>query len=177
MKNITLSDEEVSGINMFIADLYTIPVVEAVYLLPPTDSDGEKERCEVVALLNNSLYYNGLITGAETYRCTDKERTNLAETISEYNGLFKNGRLCFEKDSSSNYCVSMMHRREFVAMQELLNGTILFDRFGEVSKKREAILNYLKPYSNKCSVSNISEVIADEEHIKELIKNKEEENK
>ena len=73
---------------------------------------------------NQSLYYNGKLTGKETMRNIDSELNNLKKTIKKYRKQFENGRLSFVSEDDSNYSLALMDRREIRSEMSLANGIL-----------------------------------------------------
>lgn len=159
MRNFTLSQAEICGINLFMSDVVTIPMVEAVYLIPFVSSKDGTSKCDVVTIYNSSLYYNGLLTGEERYRDTSDEKNTIDEVMDIYAAFLKNSRVSFRKETSSNYDLSMMHIRELMAERSLVSGNILFDRFGKIKENRDRAVQLLSPFLDSMEVSNIEKVL------------------
>ena len=159
MNSMILSEKEIKCIKSFIKKASNINVVECIYLVPYFSTEKKEEKVDVVAIWNESLYYNGLITGEEKMRDTKSERASLKETVEEYQQKSNNSRLYFSTNDDENYSLALMHRREWFAEMELVDGTILFDRFGDKTDNRNRALNYFKQHKNILEIENIDRLI------------------
>ena len=119
----------------------------------------KKEKVDIIAIWNESLYYNGLLTGEEKMRNTKIERTSLEKIVQTHQQKSKEGRLSFTTDDDWNYSLSLMHRREWFAEMALASGTILFDRFGNKTDNRNSALGYFQPQENILEIENIDRLI------------------
>ena len=138
MKKMVLSEEEIVSIKSFIQEVSNIPVVECIYLVPFLSEKSRTEKVDIITIWNESLYYNGLLTGEEKMRDTNNERMSLENIVQKYQQNSNEGRLSFTTDNDGNYSLSLMHRREWYAEMALASGTILFDRFGNKTDNRNS---------------------------------------
>lgn len=159
MKSLVLSEEEIMSIKSFMQEASNISVVECIYLIPFFSEKSEKEKVEIITLLNESLYYNGLLTGEEKMRDTKREIASLENILQKYQQKCNEGRLSFIKDDAGSYCLSLMNDEELYAEMALASGTILFDRFGEKTDNRNSVLGCFQPQSNILEIENIYELI------------------
>ena len=172
--NKILDEREIDGINSFITDVVKIPFVEAVYLFPYSEEDGSV-TCEVVTVYNQSLHYNKLLTGQEAVRDYRQEHLDLSDIVVDYNKLLGQCGFSFDINSSIDYNPLLLHKREFAAMSELVDGTILFDRFGNITRVKEEVEDkrLIHPAGNIVEIDNISRVIPSTDAISQLVKTKE----
>ena len=159
MKTMVLSEEEIMSIESFMQEASNIPVVECIYLVPFFSEESKKEKVDIITILNESLYYNGLLTGEKEMRDTKSERINFENIVQKYQKKSNEGRLSFIKDDDMNYCLSLMHPREWHAEMSLASGTILFDRFGNKTDNRNSALGYFQPPENILEIENIDKLI------------------
>lgn len=169
MESIILSEEEILCIQSFLQEISNIPMVECVYLVSYLDDTTKLGEVDIIAIKNQSLYYNEKLTGSASMRDTESEQYNFDISINNFNNFLKNSRLSFSKADDFNYCLSLMHSREVAAEKSLISGEILFDRFGDKEKNKQRALCLLKPYSNLLMIENI-------EQLKENISMQQEEN-
>ncbi len=159
MKTMVLSEEEIMSIESFMQEASNIPVVECIYLVPFFSEKSKKEKVDIITIWNESLYYNGLLTGEEKMRDTKRERTSLENIVQKYQQKSNECRLSFTTDGDWNYSLSLMHRREWYAEMALASGTILFDRFGNKTDNRNSALGYFQPQENILEIENIDKLI------------------
>lgn len=159
MESIILSSEEILYIQSFIKEVSDIPMVECVYLVSFLDNKTKQERIDVIVIQNQSLYYNGKLTGKETMRNIDNELNNLEKTIKKYRKQLEKGRLSFVSEDDSNYSLALMDRREIRAEMSLANGIILFDRFGDKKENKQQASQMLPIYPNILHIENIEQVM------------------
>ena len=159
MKTMVLSEEEIMSIESFMQEASNIPVVECIYLVPFFSEKSKKEKVDIITIWNESLYYNGLLTGEEKMRDANSERTSLENIVQKYQQTSKEGRLSFTTDDDWNYSLSLLHRREWYAEMALASGTILFDRFGNKTENRNSALDYFQPQENILEIENIDKLI------------------
>lgn len=159
MESIILSKEEILCIQSFIKEVSNIPMIECVYLVSFLDNNTKHEHIDVIAIQNQSLYYNGKLTGKETMRNIDTELNNLKKTIKKYRKQFENGRLFFVSEDDSNYSLALMDRREIIAEMSLANGVILFDRFGDKEENKQQASQMLPIYPNILQIENIEQIM------------------
>ena len=158
MKSIILTEKEIDTINSFINEVTLIPLVECIYVVPYIDNKTNKETCDIVTIYNESLYYNGKITGSETVRETKPEKELLKNTIEKYKNILTEEKFSLSIDDSWNYSICLMHRREVISETALISGTILFDRFDNKTENQNDSKNYLKPYPNIIEIENIDNI-------------------
>lgn len=159
MESIILSKEEILCIQSFIKEVSNIPMIECVYLVSFLDNNTKHEHIDVIAIQNQSLYYNGKLTGKETTRNIDTELNNLKKTIKKYRKQFENSRLSFVSEDDSNYSLALMDRREMRAEMSLANGVILFDRFGAKEENKQQASQILPIYPNILQIENIEQIM------------------
>ena len=159
MESIILSEEEILCIQSFIKEVSDIPMVECVYLVSFLDNKTKQERVDVNAIQNQSLYYNGKLTGKETMRNVDDELNNLEKIIKKYRKQFKNGKVSFVSEDDSNYSLALMDRREIRAEMSLANGVILFDRIGDKEANKQQASQMLPIYPNILQIKNIEQLM------------------
>ena len=159
MESVILSEEEILCIQSFIKEASDIPMVECVYLVSFLDNNTKHEHIDVIAIQNQSLYYNGKLIGKETMRNIDNELNNLEKTIKKYRKQFENGRLSFVSEDDSNYSLALMAHREIRAEMSLTSGIILFDRFGDKEENKQQASQMLPIYPNILHIENIEQIM------------------
>ena len=115
MKSMILSEEEIMCIASFIQEASNIPIVECIYLVPYFSEKDKKEKVDIITIWNESLYYNGLITGEAKMRDTKMERTSLQTIVQKYQKKSKDDKLSYTIDDDWNYSLALMERREWLA--------------------------------------------------------------
>ena len=160
MKTIILSEGEILCINKFMDEVTDIPVVECVYIVPFFSEEEQSEKIDIIVICNESLYYNGLLTGKEEMRFHEsmKEKNYLNSLIERYNNDNIDGRLSFTKDYDDNYSLSLMHSREWYAEQAIASGAILFDRYGKKTENRKGALYYFGQQKNILLIENFQQI-------------------
>ena len=164
MKSMVLSEEEIMCITSFIQEASNIPIVECIYLVPYFSEKDKKEKVDIITILNESLYYNGLITGEEKMRDTKMERTSLQTIVQNYQKKSKDDKLSYTIDDDWNYSLALMDRSEWLAEMALTSGTILFDRFGNKTDNRNRALCYFQPKENILIIKNIDKLFPENKH-------------
>ena len=159
MKTMVLSEEEIMSIESFMQEASNIPIVECIYILPFFSMESKKEEVDIITIWNDSLYYNGLLTGKDEMRDTRKEWKRLKGIIQKYKQESNEGRLDYSIEDSGNYSLSLMHRREWYAEMALASGTILFDRFGNKTDNIDGALGYFQPLKNILEIENMDKLI------------------
>ena len=159
MGTMVLTEEEIIAINSFIQKASNIPIVECIYILPFFSMESKKEEVDIITIWNDSLYYNGLLTGKDEMRDNRKELKRLKGIIQKYKQESNEGRLDYSIEDSGNYSLSLMHRREWRAEMSLASGTILFDRFGNKTDNRDGALGYFQPLKNILEIENMDKLI------------------
>lgn len=159
METVILSLQEISLIRSFVQEMFNIPMVECVYLVSYLDDNTKQEKINVITIQNQSLYYNKKLTGKETMRNTMTEYNNLKMLLKKFQKRLENSRLSFILEDDSIYSLTLMHYREIVAEKSLVNGTILFDRFGDKEKNKQRASCMLPLYSNRLQIENIEQII------------------
>ncbi len=160
MKFRRLNKKEIDGINLFMSNVCDIDIVEGVYIVPYFDVPNRKQGVRVITVFNDSAEYLLKVTN-NVSSFTIFDHDNLSTTILNYNGFFENTTgLSFFKNDSRNYnsCGSLEHK-EKLSLQSLVSGTILFDRFGELEKKKFTTINIVSPFKEAVQLRNIDEVL------------------
>ena len=130
---VILTKKEMTMIGSFVKRASVIPYVECIYLLPLFKEVTNKKIVRVVAILNAEQYYNELLNDDVGYQVTDAKK-ELTEIINSYTD---SGRLEFYDAWSGNYKLPLRSLADINSMLSLVNGTVLFDRFGEKTASRE----------------------------------------
>lgn len=170
MRNIKLTECEVDGINLFMSELITLPVVEAVYLLPYKTKIFGKYGVDVVTVYNNSLKYDTLVTGTNEKRDSSSELESLQETISDYGKIFAEGRLRFFAEDAADFLPFIFKSREILAKRSLASGIILFDRFGDIEAKQHEAQTTVGLLPNTVEISNLDSIKQGKELVSEYKK-------
>ncbi len=158
MKSLLLTDTESEKIASFLKEASNIPVVECVFAISFFDYRNKKERIEVVAIFNEEPEYNILLTG-EKYRDTLDEIDRLDEVAIDCNE-YGSSRLHFADSYDYFGFTTPGSLGEHLLKEHIINGTILFDRFGKVTEmKKELLENNHKVYTNILSIENIDSVL------------------
>lgn len=160
MRNIKLTECETGGINLFVSEIITLPMVEAIYLLPYQSKVFGEFGVDIVTVYNNSLRYDHLLTGGDEKRETSYEFKRLQDDVSRYGAIFNGSRLRFFSQDYSDFLPFILTSRERIAKHELARGIILFDRFGNLQDKQvEAQREFGLPGTVRITnIDNIKEV-------------------
>lgn len=136
MRNIKLTECEADGINLFVSEIVTLPMVEGIYLLPYHTRMFGEYGINIVTVYNKSWKYDTLITETEKKRDTSQEFKSLQHDVEKYGSIFKDSRLRFFYQDFVDYLPFVFHSREILAKKNLAAGIILFDRFGNLEEKQ-----------------------------------------
>lgn len=160
MRTKRLSKKEIDGINLFISNVIDIDIVEGIYIVPYRDVANNKQGARIITIFNESLDYSRKLTGSEE-RFNAFERDSLDWTILNYNGFFGTD-LTFYSNNASNYNLELFHHREKMSLKSLVSGTILFDRFGDVSKTKEQASTLIEPFEETIKIRNMKAILPTE---------------
>ena len=161
MDSILLTNKEIQDINLLVEEASKVPAIEYIIIIAYYDSYYKREQIRVITGVNNQPRYNALLTGKEGRRDTFEEEQKIGEIIYNLNRNYL-GRLRFNdtvdygdiKDPENIYCSAALSIN-------LINGTILFDRFGEITAYRDEALADPETfrYKNILEIYNIDSIL------------------
>ena len=161
MDSILLTNKEIQDINLLVEEASKVPAVEYIIIMALYDSGYKREQIRVITGVNNEPHYNALLTGKEGRRDTFEEENKIDEIIDSLNGDYL-GRLRF--NDTVNYGdikdPENIYNSETLRIN-LINGTILFDRFGEITAYRDKALADPESfrYKNILDIYNIDSIL------------------
>lgn len=155
MDRVTLTEEEIKGINSFIGEVSSIPAVECVYITGYLDEATASAKMDVITIWNDSASYKEKVYGKSEVDSRE-EIGELREMILAKSGDAALERVAFNEETAYNYLLALMHHREVIAEMSLASGTILFDRFGDFTQNQKRALELLEPYPNILPIDNVS---------------------
>ena len=165
MENIILTEEEISMIKCFINDAKNVSSVDGIYIEVYNAKNMNMIPIYVKVLINDSLSYkeelkkNGYIINKED----DEDKINYL--VSKY--LDYSSRIKFIFSITNDYSPMLMTSAEERAEKSLVSGTILYDRFNNLSDNKNKVSKYISAYENATQIENINELI-NNEHQKRL---------
>ena len=161
MDSIVLNEEEISTIKSLVEEVANIPVIECIYAKSVINNDNNESKVEIRVLLSDNVEYNTLIQKLGIERDVKKEVSELNALSKKYVELFGNitDGNCILKVEWSNYYVPWFTNiQEELADEELVNGTILYDRFGNLTYTKNIVGKVLKGDPRLPIIENIDEV-------------------
>ena len=85
MKLFLLTEEEILRIRSFVEEASNISIVECIYLVSYFSDKRMREQIDIIAITNDSMHYNYMLTGKATYDGTLSEENDLKLIIDKYN--------------------------------------------------------------------------------------------
>ena len=164
MNSIILKDEEIAAINSLLEEVDDVPLIECVYVRPIITGKGAK--AEIRVLITDDGEYNELIHEQGFERNVKDEIKVFNSLTAKYETLFNNivdGNCILEAEESENYAAWFTTYEEGLAGERLVNGTILYDRFGKFSFIQEKNEIGIDKNPNLPSIENIDEIIDSED--------------
>ncbi len=172
MKKIYLTNQEVDTINLFMDDITTISMVEGVYMLPYYAKNSGQSGIYIVTVYNNSKDYNNMVSVDEAVCNSDEEYNKINENIKRLNTIYKDERISFSIQNAVDFSTKTINQREFLSRRLLASGTILFDRFGNITSDQEAARRLVGTINNVYEVDNIKSILPRREYYFQYSKRK-----
>ncbi len=145
MNSVILSEEEISIINSLLKEIKDIPLVEAVILAPSNlDISTEKVPFSIEIIYNSSKKYDKLFD-TNTKRDINNEVESLQSLMDEYTKKLEgisNNKFVINCDSKDYYSLLMCNPTHVLFITLLVNSTILYDRFGDLTDIKETAEKY-----------------------------------
>lgn len=151
MAKLEFDKLEKNVITMFLDEMKDIPLVEGVYIRAIEDGN-YNISVDINVVINNSNYYFDKV--GDFSRDIDSEAQLVLDTIDYYNS-FALDTINF---SSSNALSFIWNKTEIAAATDLVSGTILFDRFGRLTIKKQQFESVLTPYFNSYEIGNTDSI-------------------
>lgn len=161
MNSIILNDEEISTIKSLLKEVVDIPLIECVYIKPVISNDKSEAKVEIRVLITDNIEYNTLIQKLGIERDVKTEVKDFNTFSKKYNELFENitdGNCKLRVEWSKHYVPWFTIYEEELADEELVNGTIIFDRFGNLTFTQEEVGQILTKDSRLPLIENIDEI-------------------
>ena len=140
MEPIVLTDEEISLINSFLDEVVDYPIVESVYLstFRPFSLSDTKDINILVVWNMDSNYFNSL---KDEFGLLDKskEQERLFKLIEKYKAMVNDARVSFLTMQFQMLFSGFSNIAQIMSELTLANGTILYDRCGELKTKKEIL--------------------------------------
>ena len=162
MESFILTEEEIQDIKQFLEEAKNIPVVECVYLVAYLDKNHQEKKVKIILIANPIGYFKAVhpkapYSVAELSRAWDL----VGEICERFNEKLAYTRLSSEIESSDNYSLSLMHRRELMAEMAIASGTIIFDRDGNMIKNQNSAKGYFDPLEDVLPIGNLEELLGE----------------
>ena len=164
MNSIVLTDEEISAIKSLIKDVVDIPVIESIYVKPVIRKEREP-KIDIRVLLTDDVEYNTLMKKLGVKRDVETEVRDFNQLSSKYCEIFENtnnGRCNLVTEWSKLYVPYFTIFEEEHADEELVNGTIVYDRFGHLTYTKEIVGISLKGDPRLPLIENINAITNEE---------------
>lgn len=161
MNSIILNDEEILGIKSLLSEVVDIPLIECVYVKPVISKSNSESKVEIRVLITDNIEYNTLMQKLGVERDVKTEVKDFNTFSKKYNELFENitdGNCKFKVEWSKYYVPWFTIFEEELADEELVNGTIIFDRFGNLTFIQEEVGQILTKDSRLPLIENIDEI-------------------
>ena len=158
MNSIILNDEELSTIKSLIEEVDNIPLIECVYAKPVLSRDENESKVDIRVLITDNIEYNTSVKKLGIERDVKTEVEKFNTLTSKYGNLFENitnSKCKLIVEWSKYYVPWFTIYEEELADQELVNGTILYDRFGNLTFTQESVGEVLKRDSRLPLIENI----------------------
>ncbi|MDD5887950.1 MAG: hypothetical protein PUC82_00485 [bacterium] len=155
MRNICLTEEEITGINLFVNNAIDDNNTLGIYLLPYL-SKFCQERLTVVWVFDSIN--------------TKEKDINFIKDIAKYNQLFKEKRLRFSYQDFTEELSHFNHERYFFMQKALASGVILYDKIGVIEEKKDSLEKHLGAFANALEVSNIDSIVINDKQALEYVK-------
>lgn len=161
MKKNCLEQHEIDAINLFVDEVSKIDVVEGVYIAPYQPCFANEQKARIVTIFNRNSDYNLLLGTTRVSRNPYDEIGQLTKIEKRYVFLFLYKALSFRSENINNYSLPINDFREEVSVRSLVGGTILFDRFGNIARKKEEASRCLTPFDDVFEIANIGTIKSD----------------
>lgn len=158
MKKNCLEQHEIDAINLFVDEVSKIDVVEGVYIAPYQPCLANEQKARIVTIFNLNSDYNLLLGTTRVSRNPYDEIGQLTKIEKRYVFLFLYKSLLFRSENINNYSLPITDFKEEVSVRALVGGTILFDRFGNITRKKEEASRSLTPFDDAFKIDNIDSI-------------------
>ena len=162
METLQLEENDIQRISSYVSSLREIGRVEGVMLIPFYLENGEK-RCEIHVIQNPTNEYLKKIRslgfsdrfGSEFAQCVSAIGEDLFIESKESDKPYE---LTIGTSSSDDY-VCKYFTQDRISATRLVSGTIIFDRFNNLRKRKESLSKEFKPLLNLMDIDNQDELI------------------
>ena len=161
MKKNCLEQHEIDTINLFVDEVSKIDVVEGVFIVPYQTCLANEQKARIVTIFNINNDYSLLLGNTRVSRNPYEEIGQLAKIEKRYILPFLYKSLLFRSENSNNYSLPITNFREEVSVRSLVGGTILFDRFGNLARKKEEASRSLTPFDDVFEIDNVDSIRSD----------------
>ena len=163
MKQIVLTEEEKTLINSFINEVVDYPIVESVYLTTfrPFGLMDTRDIDVMVVWNMDSNYFNSL---KDEFGLLDKskEQERLFKLIEKYKAMVNDARVTFLTMQIQMLFSGFSNIAQIMSELTLANGTILYDRCGELKTTKEVLSKNEGLIFEAPIIENIDSIIGDE---------------
>ena len=162
MNPIILNDEEIEATLSLIEGVKDIPTIECIYSKVVVKDDRDPS-VEIRVLLSDTIEYNELVKKDFAVRDKQAEAMAFSKLYNKVALIFKNNnnRCKIMVENSRFYVPWFTIHEEEAADEELVNGTILYDRFGTMKDIVERVEDIISKDPKLPVIENIDRIIGD----------------